>query len=209
MGLRAWFHFCRIIVYLSRTKFSHNANFNAECFQLVVGALNGGSIEQLYFCCCHIDDITALESANLPQLKYLDFSGNNVIQTLSSLNDYSNLKVLDLSANCTGKKSYSVNWTVFPEINGTFYSIWNIIMAVPCQILHLFFYYLKLLSLLGNHHLTEAYLQMVASAPDYYHLMTLVILQDRTHELMRGKCIRTCSWIRWYELLGYNKCVCV
>mmetsp|Transcript_3160 Transcript_3160/g.5764 ORF Transcript_3160/g.5764 Transcript_3160/m.5764 type:complete len:510 (+) Transcript_3160:97-1626(+) len=80
-----------------------NDNINSECFRLIVEALHGGSIEQVHFGDCNIDDIMALEYCTLPNLRFLDLDSNN-IQSIPSLEKYTNLEQLWLMGNNIGKE---------------------------------------------------------------------------------------------------------
>lgn len=55
-----------------------NSNINTECFELLINALNGKSIEYLTFWECNITDISALDTYTLPNLIKLNLSGNNI-----------------------------------------------------------------------------------------------------------------------------------
>lgn len=84
------------------TLFMGGNNINLECFMVLVSALNGTSIEKLYFLNCNITDISALETYTLPRLKELILNGNHVgrdgCRILSNLlqKDRSTLKELYL-----------------------------------------------------------------------------------------------------------------
>ena len=60
------------------TLFMGGNNINPECFGVLVSALNGTSMEKLYFLNCNITDISALETYTLPRLKELILNGNHV-----------------------------------------------------------------------------------------------------------------------------------
>ena len=55
-----------------------NENLNSECFEVLISALNGTSVEKLCFCNCNIEDISALDTYTLPSLQYLNLNGNNI-----------------------------------------------------------------------------------------------------------------------------------
>jgi len=69
-----------------------------EGFELLVNALDGGSITQLLLDECKIDDISALEECTLPRLFMLHLSGN-CITSIPSLKNHKSLGWLTLSNN--------------------------------------------------------------------------------------------------------------
>jgi len=73
-------------------------NINSECFGLIVGALDGGQIEELILEDCNIDDITALEHCTLSSLKLLHIQ-ENILEIIPSLEKYTNLETLLLRFN--------------------------------------------------------------------------------------------------------------
>jgi len=64
-------------------------NINTECFRVLISALDGKSIKELYFERCNITDISALDRYNLPNLQELNLDCNKIgregIITLSRL----------------------------------------------------------------------------------------------------------------------------
>jgi len=100
-GVRSMIPFLQNSPNLS-TLFMGGNNINLECFVVLVSALNGTSIEKLYFLNCNITDISALETYTLPRLKELILNGNHVgrdgCRILSNLlqKDRSTLKELYL-----------------------------------------------------------------------------------------------------------------
>jgi len=77
-GVRAMIPLLRNSLNLSILYLGNNANFNSECFRVLLSALNGTSIEQLYLYECSITDISALSSHNLPNLQALSLRDNNI-----------------------------------------------------------------------------------------------------------------------------------
>ena len=69
-----------------------------EGFELLVNALDGGSITQLLLDECKIDDISALERCTLPRLFMLHLS-ENCITSIPSLKNHTSLRWLTLSNN--------------------------------------------------------------------------------------------------------------
>ena len=55
-----------------------NEDFNSECFEVLVSALDGKSVRDLYLYGCNITDISALDTYDLPNLQTLDLDGNNI-----------------------------------------------------------------------------------------------------------------------------------
>ena len=56
-----------------------NENFNSECFEVLVSALNGKAVKELYFNNCNITDISALDRNILPHLQELNLNFINNI----------------------------------------------------------------------------------------------------------------------------------
>ena len=64
---------------LSKIYLGGNRNLNSECFGLLVTALDGKSVEELFISSCNITaDISALETYNLPKLQILNLNYNNI-----------------------------------------------------------------------------------------------------------------------------------
>ena len=61
---------------LSTLFMGRNTNINTECFEILVSALDGKSIKELYFYNNNITDITALNRYNLPKLQTVNLNGN-------------------------------------------------------------------------------------------------------------------------------------
>lgn len=55
-----------------------NGNINSECFDVLVTALHGRPVENLYLKNCNITNISALDRYNLPNLQSLSLTGNNI-----------------------------------------------------------------------------------------------------------------------------------
>ena len=103
-GVRSMVPFFKTSRNLTQINISENPNFCTDCFRLLVEALHvSGTIQDLLLNSCNIDDITALEHYPLPHLKILTLASNN-IQSLSSLENYTNLKYLDFEGNKIGKE---------------------------------------------------------------------------------------------------------
>ena len=58
--------------------FSRNNNINSEWFEVLVSALDGKSMEELFIRRCNIRDISALQTYNIPNLRELVLNGNNI-----------------------------------------------------------------------------------------------------------------------------------
>jgi len=56
----------------------HNDNFNSECFELLVKALQNSSVKRLELENCNITNISALDTYNIPNLQKLDLNQNNI-----------------------------------------------------------------------------------------------------------------------------------
>lgn len=65
-------------VNLSKLFMCNNANINSECFEILISALDGKSIEVLDFSGCNIEYISALSSYNLPHLRILEMNQTNI-----------------------------------------------------------------------------------------------------------------------------------
>ena len=63
---------------LTNINFGRINNFDTDCFELLVSALNGTSVEWLSLRNCCIEDISALDTYNLPNLSHLYLTGNNI-----------------------------------------------------------------------------------------------------------------------------------
>lgn len=102
-GVQSMVLFLRNAPNLSNINFFSNNNISKDGFELVISALDGKSVEELYFYNCNITDISALDTYNLPNLQRLDLDGNNIGKegciTLSNLiqKEGSNLKWLYLN----------------------------------------------------------------------------------------------------------------
>jgi len=77
-GVRSMVPFLHNSPELDEISIARNENLNSECFEVLISALNGTSMEKL--CCydCNIEDISALDRNNLPNLQYLSLSGNDI-----------------------------------------------------------------------------------------------------------------------------------
>jgi len=90
-GLRSMISFLENAPQLKALWLRSNDNINTECFELVIRTLHGRSveIERLYFGGCNITDISVLNTYNLPNLRDLYLTRNNIgregIMTLSNL----------------------------------------------------------------------------------------------------------------------------
>jgi len=91
---------------LSSLKFGLSTDINTECFELVVSSLHSGGVEDLDFINCNIEDISALETYNLPNLQYLNLNKNNIGRngciTLSNLLQKEGSTLTRLSLEWTG-----------------------------------------------------------------------------------------------------------
>jgi len=92
---------------LSTLALGSNQNINNECFEVLVSALHGKSIRELYIYGCNITDASALNPCHLPNLQKLDLDGNNNISkegciTLSNLLQKEGSTLAKLDLNCTG-----------------------------------------------------------------------------------------------------------
>ena len=77
-GVRSMIPFLEASRQLLCLNLSNNNNFNSDCFEVLVSALNGKSITFLYLQYNNIEDISALDRYNLPHLEYLSLNGNNI-----------------------------------------------------------------------------------------------------------------------------------
>ena len=79
-GVRCMVPFIQNSPKLDSIKFSSNDNFNSECFDLVMSALDGKPIKELlHFGGCNITDVSALNVYNIPNLLKLSLSGSIIL----------------------------------------------------------------------------------------------------------------------------------
>ncbi|KAL9181730.1 hypothetical protein ACHAXT_012073 [Thalassiosira profunda] len=81
---------------------TQNDGVDDDCFNLIVGALAGGSIERLTIENCDVEDITALRNCTLPNLKALDLRGNMITAGMSALVHVETMEELCLNQNDIG-----------------------------------------------------------------------------------------------------------
>jgi len=88
-GVRSMVPLLRNCPHLSTLYLDSNTNINSECFEVLVSALNGKSLEDLFLRRCNITDISALSTYNLPRIKQLYLNDNKICregcQILSNL----------------------------------------------------------------------------------------------------------------------------
>ena len=77
-GIRSMIPLLQNSLNLSTLYLDSNRNINSECFGLVVSALHGKSVADLFVGDCNITDISALETHNLPNLRELILNENNI-----------------------------------------------------------------------------------------------------------------------------------
>jgi len=77
-GVRCMAPFLQNSPNLSALWLGANNNFNAECFEVLVSALDGKSVTDLHFYNCNITDIAALDRYSLPNLQQLNLNGNKI-----------------------------------------------------------------------------------------------------------------------------------
>ena len=77
-GVRCVIPFLQNSPHLSALYLGSNRNINSECFEILVSALNGTSVKELYIGYCNITDISALDTYNLPNLRELILNGNYI-----------------------------------------------------------------------------------------------------------------------------------
>ena len=77
-GLRNVVPFLRNCPQLKTLYLGENENINTDCFELLVSALDGRSVEEMHFFYCNIEDISALGTYNLPNHKTLNLTNNNI-----------------------------------------------------------------------------------------------------------------------------------
>jgi len=77
VGLRCMISFLGNSPNLSYISF-FNSNINSECFEVLVSALHGRPVENLYLKNCNITDISALNTYTLPNLQSISLTGNNI-----------------------------------------------------------------------------------------------------------------------------------
>jgi len=77
-GVRCMLPFLQNSQNLSRVNLGLNNNINNECFEVLVSALNGTSVKELYIYNCNITDISALDASNLSNLKELNLNNNKI-----------------------------------------------------------------------------------------------------------------------------------
>ena len=92
---------------LAVLSFNDNHIINTDRFQVILEALDGSSVEELKFHHCSITDITALATFNLPHLKVIYLSRNN-INSVSPLESCTSLEKLFLWSNNIGNEGCRV-----------------------------------------------------------------------------------------------------
>lgn len=91
---------------LSKLFVRGNASINTECFEMLISAFDGKSIEVLDFDQCNVTDISALSTYKLPNLQRLDLVDNKIGREgciiLSKLLQKNDSKLKHLYLQCTG-----------------------------------------------------------------------------------------------------------
>jgi len=77
-GVRSIIPLLQNCPHLTTLFMSANTNIDTECFELVLSALDGKSMEELFISSCNITDISALDRYNLPHLKQLNLNWNKI-----------------------------------------------------------------------------------------------------------------------------------
>jgi len=77
-GVRCMIPFLENSPNLSVIDLSRNNNINSECFEVLISALQGRPVKNLYLRTCNIIDISALDRYNLPNLQRLNLIKNNI-----------------------------------------------------------------------------------------------------------------------------------
>lgn len=103
-GVRAMVPFLRRSN-LAALEISQNESFNTGCFRLLVGALDGRSVESLRVRCCDIDSNAALETCTLPRLRLLNLDQNE-LRSIPPLRSYDLLEHVSLEGNWIGRRGY-------------------------------------------------------------------------------------------------------
>lgn len=76
-GVRCMIPFLQNSPNLSILYLAGNSNINSECFGVLISALEGRSLQELYLYSCNIKDISALDTYNLPNLESLSLTDSN------------------------------------------------------------------------------------------------------------------------------------
>ena len=77
-GVRCMVPFLQNSPNLSALWLAGNRRIDSECFEVLVRALDGKSVKDLFFYQCNITDITALDRYNLPKLQTLNLNGSKI-----------------------------------------------------------------------------------------------------------------------------------
>ena len=78
VGIRSMIPFLQNSPQLKTINFANNDNLDNEAFEVLINALNGTPIEELYLERCSITDISVLGNVALPRLGKIDLSGNKI-----------------------------------------------------------------------------------------------------------------------------------
>ena len=100
-GVRSMVHFLQNYRNLSNINLSTNNNIDTAAFELLIRAIHGSPIKKLSLDGCSINDVSALGNSSLPLLQSLHLEENN-IQSISALENYTQLQTLNLSGNNIG-----------------------------------------------------------------------------------------------------------
>ena len=105
-GIRSMAPFLRNSTTISNINLSGNRNVKTEGFEVLINALDGGPIEGLNLDSCNIKDISVLGNCTLSHLHELHLERNSLrnIGSISSLEQYTNLKQLHLEDNNIGRE---------------------------------------------------------------------------------------------------------
>jgi len=108
-GVRSIIPLLQNCPHLSTLWLAGNRRIDSECFEVLVRALHGRSIEKLYTYQCNITDITALDRYSLPNLQTLSLSNNKIGRegciTISNLLQKEGSKLTRLSLDSTGMEN--------------------------------------------------------------------------------------------------------
>lgn len=123
-GAQSMAPFLRSSPNLTYLTLSGNTAINTECFDLLLGVLDGRRIEQLNLFGCSIESLEALGRCALQELRILDLSSNEITDIpTNALANYTHLERLDLNCNELGE--------------GGFRAIANLLRNEACCLEHL------------------------------------------------------------------------
>jgi hypothetical protein len=104
-GIRSMGLFLKNCPNLRILSLKNNRHFTTDCFEALLGAMNGRGIDVIYLDSCNIKSIAALGTCSLPKLNHLELQDNR-ISNISGLENCTQLSVLYLAGNPIGMEGH-------------------------------------------------------------------------------------------------------